>query len=937
MKIKILLFILFGMTVQFNFAQKGTLTGNIKDKEYNDVLPFANVLIKGTSHGTTSDFEGNYELSLEAGTYTVIFSFVGYETKEIAEVIIKPNDITELNTSIGPLSNQLEEVIVKTSTSQNSEASVLNVQKKSINLLDGVSAQAFSKIGASNSAAAVKSVPGVSVQGGKYVYVRGLGDRYTKSILNGVDIPGLDPDRNTIQMDIFPTNIVDNIQVVKTFTANYSADFTGGVVNIVTKNFPNKESYSISVGGEYMPKMHFNSNYLTYKGSSSDILGFDNGKRDMPIGRNVRIPSPSEGDPRLSQMTAAFQQEMKAKQTDSYMNTNFGFTAGNQYNVGEDNKVGYIASFNYRDKYILFEDYENGNYRKSADKSVYELEVAKSQRGNLSRRNILLSGLAGFTLKTPKSKYSLTGLHIQNGLSTAGYLRQEIIFSDAVTIFKDNLDYKQSQITNVLLTGKHSNDTGTWNIEWKLSPTLSRINDKDSRVAPFQYDEDTDTYSISPSSAGSPSRFWRNLEEINAVGLLDVSNKHKLFNRNAKLMFGGGYVYKQRDFSIDKYTFGIRGHSGQEWHGDADKILDPRSIWTVNKKTGTYLIGNYEPTNTFDAYQTIISGYVSDEFQISDKLKSILGLRFEKFDMYYTGQNNQGSIIYNNKKVLDKADIFPSLNFIYALNDDTNLRAAYGRTTARPSFKEASITQIFDPISSTTFNGNIDLQPTYINNFDLRYEKFGKKAQMFSLSAFFKSFKDPIELTYFASATDQFQPRNLGSAMVFGTEFEIRKNFGFLGDNFSDFSLNLNASLIFSQLEMGETELELRRLSLREGETLDSKRNLQGQSPYLINAGFIYKNDQGWLASLYYNVQGKTLQVVGTGDVPDVYTLPFNRLDFIIKKSFGKNFNSTLSFTVKNILDDDLDSHYQSFKAQDQIFSHFSPGRGFSLGYTYKF
>ncbi len=935
------LLIVFGFT--FLFAQKGdslrkgTLTGKVLDNEISDVLPFANVVVKEETIGTTTDFDGLYELSLPKGTYTIIFSLMGYETKEISGVVIESGEVTELNSSLGSVSNQLQEVIVKTTTRQNTEQSVLQTQKKSINMLDGISAQTFEKIGASNSAAAVKSVPGVSVQGGKYVYVRGLGDRYTKSILNGVDIPGLDPDRNTIQMDIFPTNIVDNIQVVKTFTANYPADFTGGVVNIITKNFPNKESYSVSLSAEYMPKMHFNSNYLTYKGSKTDILGFDNGKRNMPVSRNTRIPSPSENDPKLSYLTSIFQPEMKAKKSDSYMNTNIGFTAGNQYKIGEDKKIGYIASFNYKEDYILFEDYENGNYRKSADKSVYELEEAKIQKGNLSKNNVLLSGLAGLTLKTPKSKYSLTGLHIQNGISTAGYMKQEIIFSDAVTIFKDNIDYKQSQITNVLLSGVHNSENGKWKINWKLSPTLSKIEDKDSRVAPFQYDEDSDTYSISPSSAGSPSRYWRNLNQMNAVGILDLTYKHKLFNRKARVLFGGNYVYKQRDFSIDKYTFGVRGHSGQAWNGNADEILNPRNIWTVTEKTGTYLIGNYEPTNTFDAYQTVASGYISEVFQITENLKSIIGVRFEKFDMFYTGQNNQGNIVYNNKKVQDKADFFPSVNFIYVLNEETNLRAAYGRTTARPSFKEASITQIFDPISSTTFNGNINLKPTYIDNFDVRYEKFGKEAQMFAVSAFFKNFKDPIELTYFASATDQFQPQNLGSAIVLGTEFEIRKNFNFLGDNFRDFSINLNASLIYSQMEMSNAELKLRQLSQRDNEKTDTKRNLQGQSPYLINAGFNYHNEKGWMANLYYNVQGKTLQVVGTGDVPDVYTMPFNRLDFIVNKSFGKDFSSTISFSVKNILNDDMDSFYQSYKAQDKVFSHFSTGRGFSMGYTYKF
>ena len=199
MKNQILILGIFALFSQWGFAQTGELAGQIMDKEYNDILPFANVIIQETGTGTTTDFEGNYSLKLEEGVYTVIFSFIGYETIEISEVAIVAGEATQLNASIGPLSNELEEVIVKATTAENTEASILNVQKKSVNLLDGISAQTFSKIGASKAANAVKSVPGVSVQGGKYVYVRGLGDRYTKSILNGVDIPGLDPDRNTIQ------------------------------------------------------------------------------------------------------------------------------------------------------------------------------------------------------------------------------------------------------------------------------------------------------------------------------------------------------------------------------------------------------------------------------------------------------------------------------------------------------------------------------------------------------------------------------------------------------------------------------------------------------------------------------------------------------------------------------------------------------------------
>ena len=937
MKKQILNLIIFALLGNMIYAQKGELSGTVMDKEYNDVLPFANVLVKGTSAGTTTDFEGNYSLKLDEGIYTVVFSFIGYETIEISDVQIKAGENVVLNASIGPLSNELEEVIVKATTAENTEASILNVQKKSINLLDGISAQTFSKIGASKASSAIKSVPGVSVQGGKYVYVRGLGDRYTKSILNGVDIPGLDPDRNTIQMDIFPTNILDNIQVVKSFTADYAADFTGGVVNIVTKDFPNKEEYSVSVGAEYNPNMHFNGDYLSYNGSKADPLGYDAGKRSKPIPRDISIPPPSDNNPATSYWTSQFEPEMAAQKETSFMNMNFGLTAGNIYDVGKGNKLGYQAVASYRNEYLFYKDIQNGNWRKSEDKSVYELDPDKLQKGDLGRNSVLWNAMAGLTFKTDKSKYRLSGLHIQNGVSSAGYLRQELLFSDAVTLFKDNLEYKQSQITNILLNGKHSNDDGSWNIEWKLSPTISKINDKDVRVTPFEYDQDSDTYFISPSSAGSPQRIWRDLEEVNMVGKLDFTKRHDLFKKKARLLFGAAYTYKQRDFSIDAYQLRIQGSAGQSLGGDADQLLQPQNIWTVNNKNGTFAEGNFEPTNTFDASQNVAAIYASEEFQITDKLKSILGLRFEKFDLYYTGTNNQGDVVLDNEKILDKSDFFPSANFIYALNDASNLRLAYGRTTARPSFKEASITQIFDPLSSTTFNGNIELQPTYVDNLDLRWERFGDKAQMFAVSAFFKNFKDPIELAYFLSASDQFQPRNLGSAIVYGAEFEIRKNFGFIADKLEDFSVNLNFSLINSQLEMEAAELERRRLSLRDGEKLSDTRELQGQSPYLLNFGLNYANVKGWQSSLYYNVQGKTLQVVGTGDVPDAYTMPFHSLDFILNKSVGKDQRSNISFSVKNVLDSKMEAKYQSFKAEDQIFSSLSPGIGISLGYTYNF
>ncbi len=267
--IKLLVLILFTI---FNVnGQTGKIAGTIMDGEFNEPMAFANVLIKNTTKGTTSDFDGKYSIDVEAGNYTIVFSYIGYQTIEISDVVVKSNDEVIVDVTLN--TNSLETVVITTTVRKNTESAILDLQKKSITLLDGLSAQSIKSSGASNIASAVKNVPGVSIQGGKYVYVRGLGDRYTKSILNGVDIPGLDPDRNTIQMDIFPTNILDNIIVVKSAAAEYPADFTGGVIDIVTKDFPTKANYTISTGFGYNPDMHFNDNYLNYSGSNTDFLG----------------------------------------------------------------------------------------------------------------------------------------------------------------------------------------------------------------------------------------------------------------------------------------------------------------------------------------------------------------------------------------------------------------------------------------------------------------------------------------------------------------------------------------------------------------------------------------------------------------------------------------------------------------------------------------
>ena len=501
------------------------------------------------------------------------------------------------------------------------------------------------------------------------------------------------------------------------------------------------------------------------------------------------------------------------------------------------------------------------------------------------------------------------------------------------------MTYTERSITNVLATGSHrlSNDENAFNLEWKLSPTFSKVMDKDHRITPFQQAGNGDFF-VSPSASTFPLQLWRNLVEENWATKVDLDKTIEIFGRPAKVKFGGAYTYKFRDFSTDDYTFNILGDDTFIADGNADSLLATENLWNPTTDSGTYLIfgDQFNPNDAYEGEQSIAATYVSAEFNLTEKLKSVFGLRTERFKSYYTGQDNEVQFLRAN--ILDEFDFFPSANLIYSVNDDLNLRASYSRTTARPSFKEASVAQIFDPITSRLFIGNLDLVPTYVNNFDLRFEKFGESGQMIALSGFYKDFTDPIEQAFFLQAPTQLTVDNLGDAIVYGVEVEFRQRLGFILESLNDLKLNVNASYITSELTMSDAEFQSRQLAARDGQTIDRERDLQGQAPYLINVGLDYSNDElGLQTGLFYNVQGETLEVVGIGLVPDVFTKPFNSLNFTLNKAFGEDRRSTIDIKVANILNSVRRSDYTSFGAQDQTFSVREPGTEFSLGYTYKF
>ena len=934
-----------------SYAQNGIIRGTVYEDETSEALFYANAQIPSTGAVAFTDFDGNFELSLEPGTYNLEISFLGLATLTISDVKVEAGKVTAFeNLRLKPSTNELMTVTVTASAMRNTESALLNVKKKSATVMDGISAQNFKRVGDGNAAAAVTRVPGVSIQGGKYVFVRGLGDRYTKTQLMRMDIPGLDPDRNSLQMDIFPTNILQNIVVLKTLTADLPADFSGGLVNIELVDFPTKKTLNISSSLGYTPGMHLVQG-LGHQGSVTDFLGFDSGFRNNPLPNQYiyqGIPNPALDDPITTELTESFKPVLSAKARTMPLNGSLGISGGNQFKKDNGKTVGYNGSFSYKANTDFFGSmtgdstrmYEQNFYRKGNLPTQYELQADRTQIGSLAVSNIFMSGLFGYSIKDDNDKYRFTAMHLQNGETRTGKFIETSSIENSFIGARDNLEYSERSITSLLFNGQHSRKDNTLKIDWRIAPTYSRIADKDIRSTSYRTEDNT--FAIAPGETGFPNRIWRNLNEFNLANRIDFTRTHEIRGRDAKFKYGASYTCKYRDYEILRYQLRAKSLGNlPALTGDADELLTEAFVWDVISDAGTYYSGNYEANNAYQGIQSNFGAYVNEEFNMNALMKVVVGLRLERYDQFYTGVDQQEAaapgtgLNYYWEPVLNNFNLFPTASFIYSVNENSNLRLGAFRTVARPSFKEKSAAQIEDVLTGITFIGNLDLQNTIINNLDARYEYFFEGGQTVALSGFYKMFQNPIELVaYSAAAPSNFQPRNVGNATVAGAEFEIRKNLGFVG--LKNFEVNSNFSYIYSAVTRDSSEYAARLASAREGEIISEVRPMQGQSPYMVNVGLNYNNPkQGWQGGLFYNVQGEKLYIVGVADNPDVYEVPFHSLNFNLMKRFGEERKYQIGVAVSNILDDTRDRIFVSYNSSSPYFSRWAPGRTFKLTFRY--
>jgi outer membrane receptor protein involved in Fe transport len=956
----------------YSQAQTGTIRGTIIDDATGEPMIGANVIVPGQGMGAISDLDGSFSLVAAPGTYEIQISFITYQTIVFKSLVVEANKVNVLGEiRMKESSMQLAEVVVVEEMTRNSEAAIVTVKKRSPVILDGISAAKIKLVGDGTAVEAAKRVTGVSIEGGKYVYIRGLGDRYTRTTLNGMDIPGLDPDKNSIQLDIFPTNLISNIMVSKNFSAELPADFTGGILNIETTSFPEEKVFEGSFGISYNPDMHFNSNFLDYKGGATDFLGFDDGTRAVPtaaLSDNIPTPISGASSEEVNAFVQSFNPTLGADRTTSLMDYSASLTWGNQIvldpsgedgtALNSDGKLGYVFSLSYKSSYTFYDDVIYGEYQRTIEPTDYEMNEANIQTGELGERNMLLGGLAGLAYKKNKSKYRLNILHLQSGERRAGLFYiindESAVGQSGYEAESHNLEYNERSLTNVLVNGQHITPKTDWTIDWRISGTRSVSEDPDIRKTAFTF-EAVDT-AFNAGAGGNPSRLWRNLMEYNWSNKLDFEKKFTLWGDDkAEFKTGASYTYKNRDYEILFYDIQFFGL--QSWDSyDPNDVLKPENIFPNTPNAIYYQSGNPNPNpNAYSSNVHYAAAYASQQFSPGPRLKTIIGLRAEYYVQRHTGRDQryasgdiQNGNNLDNEKVLESLDLFPALNFIFSATEDQNLRLTYGRTIARPSFKELSFAQILDPLTNRIFNGALfeysdwdgQLVETRIHNVDARWEYFFEGDEMVSASLFYKDFNDPIELVRIQEqqTSTEYQPRNVGDGMVMGIELELRKRLGFVAPKLENWEVSGNLTLVESRIDMTEREFNSRKAYEKDGETIEPTRNMAGQSPFVVNAGISYSNrESGLNLGMFYNVKGETLYIVGAGLFPDIYYEPFHSLNFSLNKTFGDENQNSIELKVANILDDRVETFYQSFGAEKQPFTSVNPGRSISIGISRKF
>lgn len=916
-----------------------TIKGSVKDAKTQETLPGVAVSVKNSTAGVITDENGDYELNVAPGKYTIVTSYISYQPLEITDVEVKKGEPTVVDIPMIESAHALGEVYVVAIGRINSEVSLLNSIRKSNAVVSGVSAQQISKSQDRDASEVIRRIPGISIMDDKFVVARGLSQRYNNVWVNNSTIPSSEADTRAFSFDIIPSSQIENIMIVKSPQPELPADFSGGFIKVETKGIPSENSIQVNYGIGINTQTQFRD-FKYSKGGKTDFLGFDNGMRSLSSGISSSRIDNNNADQVNNLTKNGFNNDWEVKTKKPLPDQRFGFVINRKYTSNNNSMWGLVAAFNYSNTSKTYTDMENsryGVYDSDNDKPYFTFKYTDNQYNNDAR-----IGAMANLIYMPNDKHRFEFRNILNQVGKNRYTEREGYQNTSGFYGQRKAEYLYSSrlAYSGQLAGKHTL-TEKDNLDWVFGFSYSNRNQPDRRIINWEEngypgDAHYKEYQIDQNDI---TRDFNKLNEYNYTFSTNYTHDFTFDNSFKPSIKAGIYgEYRDRNYNTRFFKYRWIPENLPEDFSYRDvysQILIPENYGAGKM----YIYDDTERLNDYSGTNEQMAGYVGFNIPFN-KFNVYTGARLEHNKM---SLKSYTTILGDKSKTTDYSytDIFPSLNASYNLTNDNLVRIAYGRSINRQEFREISSSSYYDFDLFSFVSGNPDLKPAYIDNFDLRYEFYPSASEIFSIALFYKHFNDPIEWTYLdGGGTYIYTFNNASKANNYGIEVDIKKKLDFIG--LKDFSLTFNGSLIKSKVKFDENS----------GANHD--RPMQGQSPYLINAGVFYQNENlGINTTLLYNIVGKRIVGIGrvssssgssvNNDIPDMYEMPRNVLDLIITKKLGQHIEITAA--IKDILAPKV--KYAQFPKfidkegvtheREQITKEFKTGQNISLAARYLF
>ena len=912
-------------------AQKGSISGKVIDAKLAEALIGASVRLDEGAGGAVTDLDGNFVIAgVDAGMHKITINYTGYQPKTIENIAVRSAEASTVDVALEDATAQLVSEVVITATAQRSSMSALTIlQKSSPTIGDGISAETIKRTPDRTTGDVIRRVSGASIQDNKFAVIRGLNDRYNIAMLNGALLSSTEPDRKAFSFDLFPSSMLDNLIVVKTANADLPGEFAGGAILLNTKDIPEETYLHVTASGGYNSATTFKS-YQTSQGGGADWLGIDDGTRALPDAFPNTVDFKAATKDQKYELSRTLPNDWAIMQKSSARpNAGFQLSSGYVTDPAKRTQLGATLALSYNNNNRL----QSGR-RFDYDNSGKLFDYSDNQFKN----NVLWGSLFNTALKINNTQkigfqatYSTNTDNIVSERSGDDIEQQRKVSSTAI-------EYTENHLLTTRLYGEHQltgnglrfNWGGGYNRSTRDIPSLRRMfyfkNFEDSSDVTVPFQAYVPFGSADPYRSG---RFYSSLSEDTWNGNADLSVPFALFGEKQAVKIGG--LYQKRDRSFDARVMGfVLGNFTQFNYSTLylpqDQIFAPENIGNRG-----FILD--EITNPSDGYQgksDLSAGYVLLDNKIGEKLRLNWGLRLESFRQQVESAQYSGTPVRVDTTV---TSLLPSFNITYNLNDKHQIRLSGSKTVTRPEFRELAPFSFYDFYLNANVIGNPDLRSGTIYNADLRYEIYPGQNQLFSVSLFYKKFNNPIEFTFAAqgAGTRTFSYSNVKSARNYGAEIELRKNMEFLGAGWENLQLFTNAALIRSDIDLSKGV-----------SYFDSTRALQGQSPYIINAGLSY-NMPAWglNTTLVYNVIGDRIAQVGTVGYGDIYERHRNLLDFQISKRFWQR--GEVKLTWSDIFRSDF-LYYQDNNAshkyeadKDNVMQRLNLGSTVTLSLGYRF